>query len=102
MFYWTEANVFYIGDVITDAVVNEQIKLLIVFAESSPVASTSKISKIKLTPKRLEEVVPVPKSRRVFPEHEGKYKITMPAGTTAKTQKILKAKATGMFLSELW
>ncbi|XP_062568412.1 uncharacterized protein C19orf47-like isoform X1 [Saccostrea cucullata] len=40
--------------------------------------------------KRLEEEVPVPKSRRVLPEHEGRYKITMPAGTTAKTQKILQ------------
>ncbi|XP_021349579.1 uncharacterized protein C19orf47 homolog isoform X3 [Mizuhopecten yessoensis] len=39
--------------------------------KSSPVAASSKISKIKLNPKKLEEVVPVPKSRRVFPEHEG-------------------------------
>ncbi|XP_069116053.1 uncharacterized protein C19orf47-like isoform X3 [Argopecten irradians] len=64
-------------------------------ARSSPTPSTSKISKIKLNPKKLEEVVPVPKSRRVFPEHEGKYKITMPSGTTAKTQKILKEKSAG-------
>ncbi|XP_021349578.1 uncharacterized protein C19orf47-like isoform X2 [Mizuhopecten yessoensis] len=63
--------------------------------KSSPVAASSKISKIKLNPKKLEEVVPVPKSRRVFPEHEGKYKITMPAGITAKTQKILKEKSSG-------
>ncbi|XP_060074667.1 uncharacterized protein C19orf47-like [Ylistrum balloti] len=62
-------------------------------ARSSPVPTSRNISKIKLNPKKLEEVVPVPKSRRVFPEHEGKYKITMPAGTTAKTQKILKAKS---------
>lgn len=39
---------------------------------------------------RLQEEVPVPKSRRVLPEHEGRYKITMPSGTTAKTQKILQ------------
>ena len=39
---------------------------------------------------RLQEEVPVPKSRRVLPEHEGGYKITMPSGTTAKTQKILE------------
>ncbi|CAH1792112.1 unnamed protein product, partial [Owenia fusiformis] len=37
---------------------------------------------------RLE--VPVPTKRRVFPEHEGRYKITMPAGTTEKTKKILQ------------
>ncbi|KAK3093778.1 hypothetical protein FSP39_020123 [Pinctada imbricata] len=49
---------------------------------------TSKL--IKLNPNKLEEVVPVPKSRRVFPEHEGRYKITMPAGTTDKTKKILE------------
>ena len=39
-----------------------------------------------------KEEVPVPKKRRVFPEHEGPYKITMPKGTTAKTQKILEEK----------
>lgn len=39
---------------------------------------------------RLQEEVPVPKSRRVLPEHEGRYKIKMPSGTTAKTQKILE------------
>ncbi|XP_033733896.1 uncharacterized protein C19orf47-like isoform X2 [Pecten maximus] len=69
-------------------------------ARSSPVPSSSKINKIKINPKKLDEVVPVPKSRRVFPEHEGKYKITMPAGTTAKTQKILKAKSTGSVAKE--
>jgi hypothetical protein len=40
--------------------------------------------------KRQAEEVPVPKFRRVLPEHEGRYKITMPAGTTPKTQKILQ------------
>lgn len=43
---------------------------------------------IKLSQK-LDEVVPVPRKRRVFPEHEGKYKITMPSGKTQKTKKIL-------------
>ena len=42
-----------------------------------------------------KEEVPVPKARRVFPEHEGKYKITMPAGTTAKTRKILEEQGLG-------
>lgn len=32
---------------------------------------------------------PVPKSRRVLPEHEGGYKIKMPAGTTPKTAKLM-------------
>jgi len=32
---------------------------------------------------------PVKKVRRVLPEHEGHYKITMPSGSTPRTQKIL-------------
>ena len=40
--------------------------------------------------KKPKESVPVPKSRRVFPEHEGKYKVSMPTGTTLKTRKILE------------
>jgi len=36
-----------------------------------------------------KEEVPVPKSRRVLPEHEGKYKITMPSGSTPKTARLL-------------
>jgi hypothetical protein len=32
---------------------------------------------------------PKKKARRVLPEHEGKYKVIMPAGTTPRTQKIL-------------
>lgn len=50
----------------------------------------------RLNTTRQKEVVPVPKSRRVLPEHEGKYTVKMPQGTTAKTKKILaKKKATG-------
>ena len=56
-------------------------------AEESGLRST----KIKLS-KALDEVVPVPRKRRVFPEHEGKYKITMPSGKTEKTKKILAKK----------
>ncbi|XP_050082611.1 uncharacterized protein C19orf47 [Anopheles aquasalis] len=32
------------------------------------------------------------KSRRVLPEHEGKYKITLPAGSTARSKEILDRK----------
>ncbi|XP_063237507.1 uncharacterized protein C19orf47-like [Bacillus rossius redtenbacheri] len=39
------------------------------------------------------EELPAKKARRVLPEHEGGYKVTMPAGTTARTQQILKKKA---------
>lgn len=38
--------------------------------------------------------VPVPESRRVTSEHEGKYKVTMPAGKTAKTKQILEQQQT--------
>lgn len=31
----------------------------------------------------------VPKARRVLPEHEGRYKISMPSGTTAKSRAII-------------
>ena len=40
--------------------------------------------------KKPKESVPVPKNRRVFPEHEGKYKVSMPTGSTLKTRKILE------------
>lgn len=40
--------------------------------------------------KKPKESVPVPKNRRVFPEHEGKYKVSMPTGSTQKTRKILE------------
>jgi len=34
--------------------------------------------------------VPVPMSRRVLPEHEGRYKVNLPKGTTPKTRAILR------------
>lgn len=40
----------------------------------------------------LKEEVPVQKKIRVLPEHEGKYKIKMPEGTTPKTQKLLQSR----------
>lgn len=32
--------------------------------------------------------------RRVLPEHEGRYKVTLPAGTTERSKEILAKKAT--------
>lgn len=40
----------------------------------------------------LKEEVPLQKKIRVLPEHEGKYKIKMPEGTTPKTQKLLQTR----------
>ena len=48
----------------------------------------TKKSVVKVKPD--SEVTPVVKKvRRVLPEHEGNYKITMPSGTTPRSQKIL-------------
>ncbi|XP_067140652.1 uncharacterized protein C19orf47 isoform X1 [Centruroides vittatus] len=58
-------------------------------ATSSPLRkSTHKNTVISL--KRKTPAPPaVKKVRRVLPEHEGTYKVTMPAGTTERTRKIL-------------
>lgn len=64
-------------------------------ASEVPTSVTNKacsgVTPLKLSIKRKsEEEAPVPKVRRVLPEHEGGYKIKMPAGTTEKTRNILK------------
>jgi len=58
---------------------------------SVPTTSVLKAKKQILKTKSEEEVQapPVKKVRRVLPEHEGRYKITMPSGSTPRTQKIL-------------
>ena len=58
---------------------------------SVPATSVLKAKKQILKTKSEEEVqaLPVKKVRRVLPEHEGRYKITMPSGSTPRTQKIL-------------
>ncbi|XP_067140653.1 uncharacterized protein C19orf47 isoform X2 [Centruroides vittatus] len=54
---------------------------------------TEKFSEDKNTVISLKRKTPAPpavkKVRRVLPEHEGTYKVTMPAGTTERTRKIL-------------
>jgi hypothetical protein len=58
---------------------------------SVPSSSILKTKKQTLKTKSEEEVQasPVKKVRRVLPEHEGRYKITMPSGSTPRTQRIL-------------
>jgi hypothetical protein len=58
---------------------------------SVPANSVLKAKKQILKTKSEEEIraPPVKKVRRVLPEHEGRYKITMPSGSTPRTQKIL-------------
>ncbi|XP_055684361.1 uncharacterized protein C19orf47 homolog [Lutzomyia longipalpis] len=54
---------------------------------------------IKLPPKGPPQAldnspIPVPsKPRRVLPEHEGKYKVTLPTGTTQRSKEILSKRA---------
>jgi hypothetical protein len=58
---------------------------------SVPSTAVLKAKKQPLKTKPQEEVQapPVKKVRRVLPEHEGRYKITMPSGSTPRTQRIL-------------
>lgn len=58
---------------------------------SVPATAVLKAKKQVLKTKSEEEIQapPVKKVRRVLPEHEGRYKITMPSGSTPRTQKIL-------------
>lgn len=58
---------------------------------SIPSTSVFKAKKQTLKTKSEQEVQapPLKKVRRVLPEHEGRYKITMPSGSTPRTQKIL-------------
>jgi len=49
---------------------------------SSKVASTSTTHTGSTTP-------PTKPTRRVLPEHEGKYKVTLPSGTTERSKQIL-------------
>lgn len=47
-------------------------------------------------------VVLAKQARRVLPEHEGRYKITLPSGTTKRSQEILAKKAMRMLFSFSW
>ncbi|XP_055852585.1 uncharacterized protein C19orf47 homolog [Episyrphus balteatus] len=65
---------------------------------ANPVAPERKSTKIsisnKFTPSINSEVVPLPKTpRRVLPEHEGKYTVKLPSGTTERSKEILAKKA---------
>lgn len=53
-----------------------------------------------------EDSQPKP-ARRVLPEHEGRYKITLPSGTTERSKEILAKKAMckclrGRYISVAW
>ena len=45
----------------------------------------------------LREEVPFQKKTRVLPEHEGKYTIKMPDGTTPRTQKLVQSRRKSKF-----
>lgn len=56
----------------------------------SPLVLT-KTTKLDTRPKEVEQIGKP--ARRVLPEHEGKYKITLPSGTTQRSKQILAKKA---------
>ncbi|XP_046382636.1 uncharacterized protein C19orf47 isoform X2 [Ischnura elegans] len=66
-----------------------------------PLSSGKQAVKMKTPPvdvvKKDEKTVaappPVKKPRRVLPEHEGKYKVIMPSGSTPRTKRILEEQA---------
>jgi len=49
---------------------------------ASPKVKTPVVAKAKVSP-------PAKPARRVLPEHEGKYKVTLPSGTTERSKQIL-------------
>uniref|UniRef100_A0A6B2E9R0 SAM domain-containing protein n=1 Tax=Phlebotomus kandelakii TaxID=1109342 RepID=A0A6B2E9R0_9DIPT len=50
--------------------------------------------KVKPSENRDNLEIPLPsKPRRVLPEHEGKYKVTLPSGTTQRTKEIMSKRA---------
>lgn len=55
----------------------------------SPAVLKAKKQALKTKPQEGIQAPPAKKVRRVLPEHEGRYKITMPSGSTPRTQKIL-------------
>ncbi|KAG8227958.1 hypothetical protein J437_LFUL008766 [Ladona fulva] len=56
--------------------------------QSLKTKAESKVA-VKKEEKKEPEEVPVKKVRRVLPEHEGRYKIIMPSGSTPRTKRIL-------------
>ncbi|KFB36120.1 AGAP007811-PA-like protein [Anopheles sinensis] len=58
-------------------------------------SNVRKPEKPATTARAVSSIGPVssePKPRRVLPEHEGKYKITLPTGSTARSRQILEKK----------
>ena len=66
-----------------------------------PTAKVAASKVVKISPRpapesseKSQSVVSVaPKPRRVLPEHEGRYKITLPSGTTPRSKDILAKKS---------
>lgn len=63
-------------------------------SSSSNVVKINPTRPVEIPVKKPEAVVAVaPKPRRVLPEHEGRYKITLPSGTTQRSKDILAKKS---------
>lgn len=110
--YLQEMGIVLMGDIISilrhAKFVNEQTAREKVMATETPlpvakvvahpIVPEEKSSKISLNSSNVisstNEVIPLPKTpRRVLPEHEGKYKVKLPSGTTERSKEILAKKA---------
>uniref|UniRef100_A0A1L8DD01 SAM domain-containing protein n=1 Tax=Nyssomyia neivai TaxID=330878 RepID=A0A1L8DD01_9DIPT len=103
--YLREMGITPMGDIIAilrhaKVVHDQNTREKVLAMDKVPVATvsgnpvSSKI--IKLPPKTPTDNVVVPlgtKPRRVLPEHEGKYKVTLPTGTTQRSKEILSKRA---------
>ena len=58
--------------------------------------SSPKLVRLSNHVRSTQDMVPVPRVRRVLPEHEGKYKVSLPKGLTARSRRLLaKQQRTG-------
>lgn len=78
---------------VTNAVLRLSPRTIPIAQNENSSSSSSTSSDNKIVP---SIVTSITKPRRVLPEHEGRYKITLPSGTTKRSKEILAKKASCM------
>uniref|UniRef100_A0A1B0DND9 DUF5577 domain-containing protein n=1 Tax=Phlebotomus papatasi TaxID=29031 RepID=A0A1B0DND9_PHLPP len=108
--YLREMGIMPMGDIIAilrhaKIVHDQNTRERVLAMDKVPVAAVSgnpvSSKMIKLPPKKVSPdsrdanqiSLPPSKPRRVLPEHEGKYKVTLPSGTTPRSKEILSKRA---------